>query len=62
MSLKYEPCACFTGLSGVVLLIIYLSGEGVIFDPQQVLGPYVWPTVGAYEPTRHLRDRESFFY
>jgi len=34
-----------------------LSGEGVIFDPQQVVGAYVCPTVGAYGPTRHLRDR-----
>jgi hypothetical protein len=25
-----------------------LSGEGVIFDPPQVLGSYVCPTVGAY--------------
>ena len=32
------------------------SGEGVVFDPQQVLGPYIRPTVGAYGPTRHFRD------
>jgi hypothetical protein len=25
-----------------------LSGQGVIFDPPQVLGSYVGPTVGAY--------------
>jgi len=36
-----------------------LSGEGVKFDPLQVLGSYVWPTVGAYEPSRHLRDTEA---
>ena len=31
------------------------SGEGV---PPQVLhvGSYVWPTVGVYEATRHVRD------
>ena len=32
------------------------SGEGVIFDPQQVVGPCVLATDGANEPTRHLRD------
>ena len=39
-----------------------LSGDGVKFEPLQVLGSYVWPTVGAYEPTCHLRDtwRRSF--
>ena len=31
-----------------------LNGKGVIFDPQQVVGPYKWPTVGAYSPTRHV--------
>ena len=33
-----------------------IRGEGVICDPQQVVGPYVWPTVGAYDPTRRMRD------
>ena len=33
-----------------------VSGEGVVFDPQQVVGPYVGPTVGAYDPARHLMD------
>ena len=32
------------------------SGAGVIFEPHEVPDSYVWNTVGAYEPTRHLRD------
>ena len=35
-----------------------MNGEGFMFDPQQVLGPYVWHTVGAYEPTRRVRDEK----
>jgi len=35
------------------------SGQGVIFDPQQVLGSYVRPTVGANEPTVNLRDNSA---
>ena len=30
------------------------NGEGVIFDPQQVLGPYVWPQVKACDATLHF--------
>ena len=30
------------------------SGKEIMFDPHQVLGTYVCPTVGAYEPTHHL--------
>ena len=33
-----------------------LSGQGVILKPSQVLGSYVCPTVGAYEPTGHFLD------
>jgi len=38
-----------------------LSGEGVKFDPLQVLGSYAWPTVGAYERTHHLGDNASLY-
>ena len=33
----------------------HFRGEGVIFDPEQVLGSYICPIVATYEPTRHLQ-------
>ena len=36
-----------------------LCGQGVILDPQQVLGSCVRSTVGAYEPTGNLRDNSA---
>ena len=36
-----------------------MRGEAVVFDPQQVLDPCLWPTVGACEPSRHWPLRET---
>ena len=42
-----------------VVEITYDFWGGVEFDPKHVLGRSQGPTVGAYEPTRHIRDRAS---
>ena len=36
-----------------------LRGEVVIFDPLQVLGFYVWPTVGAYWLQGYLAHKKQ---
>ena len=53
--------------SGLVTLIYPLTGEKVIFDLQEIVGPSVWHTVGyvgAYsrsvEATGHLWDIHVF--